>query len=119
MKCERDRLKSYHLCDVREERVGELARGGLYVEYKCPQIDIQCAFCEWEREEKYEDVKWDSLLREHREWSPQCPFLLRKEVGNVPLDLQEAKELFQIYILPGINSDKPRWRFRWDQFFKF
>lgn len=64
------------------------ARNGLY--YNGVGDTLVCHFC------KVELSQWaegDDVEADHGRWSAQCPFLLRKAVGNVPLGHDECGSL--------------------------
>lgn len=82
LKSEQVRLATYkdwpRTAPVRPE---DLARDGFY--YLRREDHVKCIFCNlvlkcWER--------GDIVRAEHRKFNPNCPFLLRQQCGNVPIN---------------------------------
>lgn len=73
-----------------------LAKTGLY--FIGPTDECKCYFC------KVEISRWaigDDAVTEHVRWSPNCPFLKRRETNNVPIEpTDELDEL-----LPPLSFD--------------
>lgn len=73
-----------------------LAKTGFY--FIGPMDKLKCYFC------KVEIGRWeigDDAVTEHVRWSPNCPFLKRRETANVPIE--PTDELDQL--LPPLSYD--------------
>ena len=77
---EADRLASFSQWSVSFMKPADLAKAGFY---SLKNSDMcRCAFCH----SRVEDwVEGDQPMEEHEKLCPDCPFVLGKEVGNVPI----------------------------------
>ena len=77
---EEDRLASFAQWSVRFIKPADLAKAGFY---SLKSLDkCRCAFCH----SRVEDwVEGDQPMKEHAKLCPECPFVLGREVGNVPI----------------------------------
>jgi len=88
---EEDRLASFDHWSVRFIKPADLAKAGFY---SLKNLDkCRCAFCH----SRVEDwVEGDQPMKEHAKLCPDCPFVLGREVGNVPITwlsaIRELKE---------------------------
>ncbi|KAM4031695.1 baculoviral IAP repeat-containing protein 7 [Anomaloglossus baeobatrachus] len=87
----------------------DLARAGFY--YVGPGDRVQCFCCGgvlrcWE--------PGDEPQGEHRKFFPSCPFVLGREVGNIPIgggrDSVDGQILGQLHRLPGEEEEEETWQ---------
>ena len=91
-KCEKERLLSFghpRVWPKRHPTPEKLAKFGFY--FTQFSDSATCAFCfttlmEWQND--------DSPLFEHKKFSPKCPFINGKDVGNIPLNIDPMKNDF-------------------------
>ncbi|XP_067126109.1 baculoviral IAP repeat-containing protein 7-like isoform X2 [Centruroides vittatus] len=97
LKSERERLKTFETWPLTSPKPCDLAREGFF--YLLQQDKVQCVFCRgvvshWERN--------DDPLREHARHFPFCPFVMNRNVGNIPINSPEPSHS----VIKGAGRDE-------------